>query len=101
MTALSDLVGTLAGVPHLEGARCKGKSERFDLDVRSDREAIDWAVFACQACPALRLCRSWLGSLPPGRRPAGVVAGRLVDPFAPEYARRVMAADSKHATACS
>lgn len=93
MRAWEDLAGALAGIPLLEGARCKAKPERFDLDVRSGREAIDWAVFTCGGCPALRKCRAWVDSLDPGRLPSGVVAGCLVDPAAYQTARAVMAAE--------
>lgn len=92
MSAWEDLAGALAGVPLLEGARCKGRPERFDLDIRSGREAVDWATYTCGACPALRKCRRWVDSLPPRQWPSGVVAGRLVDPAAYQTARAVMAA---------
>lgn len=95
MSAWDDLASTLAGVPLLEGARCKGRPERFDVDIRSDREAIDWAVFTCGACPALRKCRGWGDSLPPRQRPSGVVAGQLVDPAAYQTAKAAMAAELK------
>lgn len=95
MSAWEDLAGALAGVPLLEGARCKGRPERFDLDVRSDREAIDWATFTCRACPELRKCRRWVDSLPPRQWPSGVVAERLMDPAAYQTAQAVMAAELK------
>jgi hypothetical protein len=85
------LAGALAGIPLLERARCKGQPARFDLDVRSDREAIDWAVLTCGACPALTPCRRWVDSSPPRLRPSGVVARKLIDPDAADYARRAMA----------
>lgn len=88
-----DLAGALAGVPLLEGAKCKGRPERFDIDIRSDRESIDWAAYTCGACPALRKCRRWVDSLPPRQRPSGMVAGRLLDPAAYQTARAVMAAE--------
>lgn len=94
-TAWEDLAGALAGVPLLEGARCKGRPERFDLDIRSGREAIDWATYTCGACPALRKCRAWVDSLEPRQRPSGVVAGRLLDAAAYQSARAVMAAELK------
>ncbi|WP_224111297.1 hypothetical protein [Mycobacterium avium] len=87
------LAGALAGVPLLEGAKCKGRPERFDIDIRSDRESIDWAAYTCGACPALRKCRAWVDGLPPRQRPSGVVAGRLIDPDASTHARAVMAAE--------
>ncbi|UGU08153.1 hypothetical protein LTQ56_05625 [Mycobacterium intracellulare subsp. intracellulare] len=94
-TAWEDIAGALAGVPLLEGARCKGRPERFDLDVRSDRESIDWATYTCGACPALRKCRRWVDRLDTRQRPSGVVAGRLLDPAAYQTATAVMVAELK------
>ncbi|MCA2320705.1 hypothetical protein JF732_18840 [Mycobacterium intracellulare] len=95
MSAWEDLAGALAGVPLLEGARCKGRPERFDLDIRSHREAIDWATYTCGACPALRKCRRWVDSLPSRQWPSGVVGGRLFDAAAYQSAQAVMAAELK------
>ncbi|GAB4661097.1 hypothetical protein GBP94_16060 [Mycobacterium avium subsp. hominissuis] len=39
--AREDLAGALAAAPLLEDARCKGRPERFDLDIRSERESRD------------------------------------------------------------
>lgn len=95
MSAWEDIAGALVGVPLLEGARCKGRPERFDLDIRSDRESIDWATYTCGACPALRKCRRWVDRLDTRQRPSGVVAGRLLDPAAYQTATAVMVAELK------
>jgi WhiB family redox-sensing transcriptional regulator len=70
----------LSGVPRLDGARCEGRPELFDLDDRSDPELIERAAHMCNACPVLRACAAWLDSLPPKLRPSGVVAARLLLP---------------------
>lgn len=81
---------TLAGIPALHGARCKG---RADLYERTDNEhrmtgqitltelddARRDALRLCQTCPALDACRAWLSALPAAHRPRGVVAGQVVN----------------------
>lgn len=76
------LISTLAGVPVLSGARCRGRHALFDPqggqeadDVAAARHA--QALALCRQCPALDACHDWLHSLPPRRRPLGVVAGTL------------------------
>lgn len=80
--ALADLLGALAGVPDLPGARCRGHWRLFDpagpteavTDVEH-RHRI--AVETCQTCPALAVCGAWLESLSPRERPPGVIAGTI------------------------
>lgn len=71
-TGLFDALGS---IPDLTGARCRGRSQIFDET--EDIDLVEYAQSLCQACPALRACTSWLGSLPPRKRPPGVVAGRV------------------------
>jgi hypothetical protein len=78
----ADLFAALAGVPHLEGARCLGRPHLFDPVDRGERaetvaERHRQALGLCQQCPALALCRTWVESLPASRRPSGVVAGEV------------------------
>ncbi|AFC47919.1 hypothetical protein OCO_15560 [Mycobacterium intracellulare MOTT-02] len=94
---LVELLSVGAGIARLDGARCKGRPERFDLDIRSDRESIDWAVFTCGACPALQKCATWLDGLEPRQRPAGVVAATLIDDGAYQTAKAAMLAERKPA----
>jgi hypothetical protein len=74
------LLTALAGAPALPGARCRGKPHLFDEgrpdepdDVVAARHA--QALGLCQRCPALDACAQHFASLPPRKRPGGVVAG--------------------------
>jgi hypothetical protein len=71
------LIDALAGIPRLEGARCRGRAADFDLEPGSCPEAIEAAIHICESCPVLRRCREYVDSLPPSKRPRGVVAGEL------------------------
>lgn len=84
MTSFEELLGALRGVPALPGAQCRNRGHLFDPP--APREAADdvaqrhmQALWLCDNCPARRPCEQWLDSLPPARRPAGVVAGRIVN----------------------
>lgn len=72
----ADLFAALSGVPRLEGARCVGHSELWDIT--DDSTVTEYTVDVCSRCPALAGCRDWLDSLTPAQRPVGVVAGRVV-----------------------
>ena len=81
MNQFERLLSSLAGVPLLRGARCRGRHYLFDAqegdepdDVASERHL--QALGLCQLCPALRDCERWVDSLPVRKRPLGVVAGR-------------------------
>lgn len=80
MSALDELLLSLAGSPALPGARCRGKSHLFDgAEPGEDTTArYDQALGLCAACPALGRCSRWLDGLPARKRPRGVVAGRVV-----------------------
>jgi hypothetical protein len=71
------LIDALAGIPSLPGALCRGRAADFDLEPGSCPEAIEAAIHICESCPVLTRCREYVDSLPPSRRPPGVVAGRL------------------------
>jgi hypothetical protein len=82
MSALEELLSSLAGTPTFPGCRCRGKHHLFDeaakhepADVVEARHA--QAIGLCGGCPALNRCESWWHSLPPRHRPAGVVAGKV------------------------
>ncbi|OBJ24619.1 hypothetical protein [Mycobacterium sp. 1245801.1] len=76
-TTWQALVGALAAVPSLPGAKCAGRWDLFDVTDSEDERA-EAATHLCNTCPALTKCRTWFDGLPPGRRPIGVVAGRVV-----------------------
>lgn len=80
----ADLLASLAGAPALPGARCRGRGHLFDdahpgehVTTTEDRQRM--ALGLCAGCPSLERCGIWLISLPPGRRPRGIVAGMRVD----------------------
>jgi hypothetical protein len=83
------LIGAMAGVPVLAGARCRHKHATFD-DAQPGESDETVAARHAQAlrlclgdgssgigCPALAACESWFRSMPPSRRPSGVIAGRV------------------------
>ncbi len=77
--ALFDALGV---IPALPGARCRGRHHLFDEPRRDeDEQAVQdrhaQALGLCARCPAARRCREWLDSLPPRKRPRGVVAGTV------------------------
>ena len=89
------LLASLAGIPALPGARCRGRPHLFDAkragedaDVASARHA--QALALCAGCPALTRCEEWIDSLPPSRQPAGIVAGRLCRPPVPRLRSRAL-----------
>lgn len=83
MTAtLTDLVGALAGVPSLPGARCRGRPHLFDEAAPAEPDTVAAARHAqalrlCLNCPSLDPCTAWFLTLTPAKRPTGVIAGRI------------------------
>lgn len=82
------IVGSLfaaLGCPVLPGAKCRGRSRLFDpahygeLAENVAQRHVQ-AAMLCAGCPSLDACATWLDSLPPNRRPGGVVAGRVIEP---------------------
>jgi WhiB family redox-sensing transcriptional regulator len=78
----TDLLAAVGVAPALPGARCRGKHHLYDdaekneaAEVVAQRHA--QALQLCSGCTALASCATWFESLPPSRRPPGVVAGRL------------------------
>ena len=93
MSALETLLASLAGVPALPGARCRGRHHLFDAklageeaDVANARHA--QALALCAGCPALTRCEEWIDSLTRAAQPAGIVAGRLCRPPVPRVRSR-------------
>jgi hypothetical protein len=80
----------LAGIPALDGARCRGRSDLYERTNGEHRmtgrppsaeldDARRDALRLCNdGCPALDACRAWLDALPAAHRPRGVVAGQVV-----------------------
>lgn len=82
MNPFEQLISSLAGVPVLRGARCRGRHQLFDpQDDDEPDEVADarhlQALGLCEACPAIVDCEAWFESLPPRKRPFGVIAGQL------------------------
>jgi hypothetical protein len=82
VTTLDEVFADLrAGIPDLEGARCRGRTEWDRLDCP---ESLEFALSQCASCPALKACESWLFALPARQRPIDcVVAGRVRRPRKP------------------
>jgi hypothetical protein len=82
VSALHELLSSLAGTPTFPGARCRGRHALFDPAARGEdpdnvaaRHAQAQAL--CEHCPALARCESWFYALPRQQRPGGVVAGKV------------------------
>jgi WhiB family redox-sensing transcriptional regulator len=83
MSGLDSLLGALVGVPALPGAKCRGRSHLFDPATKAEDAAVTeqrhgQALLLCAGCPSRQPCRDWVASLPPRRRPVGVVAGQVI-----------------------
>jgi hypothetical protein len=84
MTAsLAGLFAALIAAPDLPDAACRGRHETFDPPAEGEPKAAvearhRRAQAVCADCPALTACATWIASLPPKKRPRGVVAGRVL-----------------------
>lgn len=79
-TQLDAVLDAVGAAPCLPGAKCRGRHSLYDPaalgenpDTVAERHAL--AVELCSYCPSLARCQDWLASLPPRKRPLGVVAG--------------------------
>ena len=88
MTVVGNLLLALAGTPALPGAKCRFRAHLFDAaepgepaDVTAQRH--QQAASLCQRCPSLDACAAWFDSLPPAKKPGGVVAGQDRTPKSP------------------
>ena len=85
MSARHDnLMLALAGAVSLPGARCRNRSHLFDAAEPNEEPGTvaarhSQAIGLCNLCPSFQKCGEWLYSLPPSRRPSGVVAGRVIN----------------------
>ena len=82
-TEFQSLLSSMAGVPVLPGARCRGRHHLFDPATADEPEPVtearhQKAVKICQSCPALEICAAWVNTLPASKRPPGVIAGRKI-----------------------
>jgi hypothetical protein len=82
MSQLDAILEAVGAAPCLPGARCRGRHSLFDPaalgedpDTVAARHA--QALGLCSQCPSLARCEEWLYSLPPRRRPRGVIAGTV------------------------
>lgn len=83
---LNELLAALANTPALPGARCRLRSDLFDVDSGDARtetpseraERHQAARNVCSTCPELNACRSWAESTHPGEL-SGIVGGDLYD----------------------
>jgi hypothetical protein len=79
---LDDIIAAVGAAPCLPGARCRGKHHLFDAAATHEPPKVvearhAQAIGLCSHCPALPRCAAWFDSLPPSKRPEGVVAGKL------------------------
>jgi WhiB family redox-sensing transcriptional regulator len=83
MNPFEALVSSMAGVPILRGALCRGRHSLMDPQEKGEPDEVvaarhAQAIGLCGRCPALTDCRTWVDSLPPKLRPRGVIAGRVI-----------------------
>jgi hypothetical protein len=69
---LAGILDAIAAAPDLRGL-CAWQWDLFDQV--DDPAAVEQAIGLCRQCPVLAQCAQWVASLPPRRRPVGVVAG--------------------------
>ena len=68
--------------PSLSDARCRDEWRLSDSAAKGYStpeytNARAEALALCEVCPCLTACRGWFDSLPPQKRPLGVVAGMV------------------------
>lgn len=78
------LLAILGTAPWLPEAACRGLGVTFDSRQPDETDAevayrYRAAVDLCRQCRELTACLAWLHALSPDQRPAGTVAGHLVD----------------------
>jgi hypothetical protein len=89
---VSSLARYLADVPQIPDAACRGAEWLADVGHQDPPKRIEAAKSVCRGCVERPRCEQWLLSLPPARRPAGVVAGHLAGNARPSRAKKVTAA---------
>lgn len=77
-----NLLAALAAAPALPGALCRGRPHLFDEANPGEADHVvqarqAQALSLCGRCPSLTRCEDWFESLPPRKKPGGVIAGRL------------------------
>jgi WhiB family redox-sensing transcriptional regulator len=85
VVSIAHLFSALAGIPKLDGAACVGRHELMESP---EPDSITAALAVCAACEALNACRAWVRSLPPKKRPHGVVGGEIHTPVTPDTTRQ-------------
>lgn len=79
--------------PALPDAACVNHWRLFDSTISASKgnrsaeleDARTEALAVCMTCPALQPCRQWLNTIPPRRRPSGVIAGQVNGRRPPGY----------------
>ncbi|GAB3216789.1 class I SAM-dependent methyltransferase [Mycolicibacterium hippocampi] len=79
--AFAELAAAIGPPAPEPGALCVGDHDLFDPPQDGEAAAAaaarhELAADICRACPEVTACRAWVDSLPPRRRPGGVVAGQ-------------------------
>jgi hypothetical protein len=75
---LAGILEAIAGAPALDRGLCIGQWDLFDNT--EDPAAVDQAIELCGQCSVRTRCAEYVASLPPRRRPVGVVAGIVRPP---------------------
>jgi hypothetical protein len=82
MSTWDALIDALAGIPRLQGARCKSNPSLWESDDPADVAAAERTCLGC--CPELARCEAYWRSLKPSQRPTGcVIAGAWRPPHRP------------------
>lgn len=76
------LAGALAGAPSLPGANCRGRAQLFSEPEPTEQPDTvkarqTQALGLCSRCPSLKPCKAWFQSLPPSKKPGGIIAGQI------------------------
>jgi hypothetical protein len=85
MSQIDDILSAIGAAPALPGALCRNRAALFDPAARGEDPEVVAARHAqaqalCGHCVSLARCEDWYCSLPPSKRPAGVVAGVVREP---------------------
>lgn len=84
----SDIFAAAVHTPDFSRGQCAGRTELFDPPETSrgskptpaQRQVQRQAVQLCLKCPVRQDCRAWFYSLATEERPAGVIAGMIIQP---------------------
>lgn len=74
MIQLDSLLDAISAAPALERGLCVGQWDLFDST--DEPAAVEQAIELCGQCSVRARCAEYVASLPPRKRPVGVVARR-------------------------